>query len=88
MDLNASVRYHSCEQEARFLSIPIHSRLSTMKLAIRIFALSVVIAGVTAAAVTPKNTPVVANHLSATASQPIPLCGPHMGCSAKPNPNK
>jgi len=49
-----------------------------MKHVIRIFALSVVVAGAAAAAVTPKNAPAVTNHQSATASVPTPACGGRM----------
>jgi P pilus assembly chaperone PapD len=56
-----------------------------MKLAIRIFALFVVVAGAAAAAVTPKATPVIRSHQSATASFPIPECGPHI-CPVDQNP--
>ena len=49
-----------------------------MKLAIRIFALSVVVAGAAAAAVTPKTAPIIPSHQSATASMPIPGCGPYI----------
>ncbi|MGA2350546.1 MAG: hypothetical protein ABSF70_08955 [Terracidiphilus sp.] len=52
-----------------------------MKLAIRIFALSLVIAGVTAAAVTPKTAPAIQSHQSATAHVPVPLCGDG-GCTS------
>jgi hypothetical protein len=51
-----------------------------MKLAIRIFALSVVVAGVTAAAVTPKTATPFQSRQSATANLPgpssvqIPVC--------------
>jgi hypothetical protein len=55
-----------------------------MKLVIRIFVLSVVVAGAAAAAVTPKTTPVVPSHQSATASFPMPACGPYI-CPANPN---
>ncbi len=55
-----------------------------MKLAIRIFALSVVVAGAAAAAVTPKTAPVIASHQSATASFPTPMCGPYI-CPAQPD---
>ena len=47
-----------------------------MKLAIRIFALLVVVAGGAAAAVTPKNAPLVPSHQAATAGFPIATCGP------------
>jgi hypothetical protein len=57
-----------------------------MKLAIRIFALSVVVAGAAAAAVTPKTAPVIASHQSATASMPYPGCGPYI-CPAQPSPD-
>jgi len=54
-----------------------------MKLAVRIFALSVVFAGVAAASVSTSTTRPVASHLSATASLPVPGCGPHI---CPPNP--
>lgn len=54
-----------------------------MKLAIRIFALSVVVAGLTAASTSSRPSHVIASHLSATASLPIPQCGPGM-CGQKP----
>jgi len=49
-----------------------------MKHVIRIFALSVVVAGAAAAAVTPKTAPMVPSHQSATASVPSPGCGARM----------
>ncbi len=59
-----------------------------MKLAIRIFALSVVVAGATAATLSSASTHMVAN-LSATASLPVPGCGPHIPtCPPNPNPTK
>ncbi len=48
-----------------------------MKLAVRIFALSVVVAGAAAAAVSPSNKP-IASHQSATAANPTPGCGPYI----------
>lgn len=51
-----------------------------MKLAIRIFALTVVVAGAAAAATTPKTAKPIASHQSATASFPNPYCGPYV-CS-------
>jgi hypothetical protein len=48
-----------------------------MKLAIRIFALSVVFAGVAAASVSNSTArALLPSHQSATASNPIPLCYP------------
>jgi hypothetical protein len=47
-----------------------------MKLALRIFALTVVIAGGAAAATTPKTAPPIQSHQSATASLPTPMCTP------------
>lgn len=47
-----------------------------MKLAIRIFALFAVVAGVAAAATTPKTASAVPSHQSASASFPIAACGP------------
>jgi hypothetical protein len=54
-----------------------------MKFAIRIFALSLIVAGAAAAAVTPKTAPAVPSHQSATASLPAPGCGPYM-CAVNP----
>jgi hypothetical protein len=60
-----------------FLSTKIHQRLPKMKLAIRIFALTVIVAGAAAAATTPKTAQPIASHQSATASFPVPGCGPY-----------
>jgi hypothetical protein len=57
-----------------------------MKLALRIFALTVVVAGATAAATAPRTTPPIASHQSATASLPIPGCGPYI-CPPNPDPD-
>ncbi|MGP8250766.1 MAG: hypothetical protein ACLQHF_01960 [Terracidiphilus sp.] len=46
-----------------------------MKLAVRILALAVVVAGGAAAAVTPK-TPAIKSHQAATATLPVPGCVP------------
>lgn len=54
-----------------------------MKLAIRIFALTIVVAGAAAAATTPKTAPAIASHQSATASFPVPGCGPYI-CPPQP----
>jgi hypothetical protein len=58
-----------------------------MKLAIRVFALSIVLAGVASAALAPKSAPALSSHQSATASMPIPGCGPHIACPATPSGN-
>ena len=47
-----------------------------MKLAIRIFALTLVLAGAAAASVSSSTTKGIASHQSATAGEPIPLCAP------------
>lgn len=47
-----------------------------MKLAIRIFALSVVLAGVAAASVSSSATHAIPSSQAATAKMPIPLCAP------------
>lgn len=47
-----------------------------MKLAVRIFAFSVVVAGAAAAVVSPAHKTVIASHQSATAANPIPQCVP------------
>jgi hypothetical protein len=52
-----------------------------MKLAIRIFALSIVFAGVAAASVSSSSNHVIASHQSATSELPVPGCGPGIpGC--------
>lgn len=52
-----------------------------MKLAIRIFALSVVFAGVAAASVSSSTLGFAQTHQSATDHMPVPLCGPGIpGC--------
>ena len=53
-----------------------------MKLALRIFVLTLVAAGA-AAATTPRTAPPIASHQSATASMPAPVCGPHW-CTPEP----
>ena len=57
-----------------------------MKLAIRIFALSVVVAGAAAASVSSASMKAFPSHQSATASMPNPYCGPHM-CPTQPTGN-
>jgi hypothetical protein len=61
-----------------------------MKLAIRIFVLSIVVAGGAAAAITPKTAPGLPSHQSASASVPAPACGPGMpgGCLVSPSFSK
>ncbi len=49
-----------------------------MKLAIRIFALSLVVAGGAAATVSSSTTSTIPSHQSATSSLPVPGCGPNM----------
>jgi hypothetical protein len=54
-----------------------------MKLAVRIFALSLVIAGAAAASLSSSSTHPIRSHQSATDTLPVPTCGPHMpGCPA------
>jgi hypothetical protein len=47
-----------------------------MKLALRLFALTVVVAGAAAAALTPKDGPIFMSHQAASAAFPIATCGP------------
>lgn len=56
-----------------------------MKLAVRIFALSVAVAGLTAAASTSRTAVAAPSHLSATSPLPAPVsfmpaCGKGLGC--------
>jgi hypothetical protein len=71
----------------RLLEIEFPWGLPSMKLVIRIFALSIVIAGAAAAATMPKPASALVSHQSATGRMPSPACGGHMGCVANPTPN-
>ena len=51
-------------------------RLPVMKLAVRIFALSVVFVGVAAASASHASSSLLPSHQSATATNPVPLCAP------------
>ncbi len=55
-----------------------------MKLAIRIFALTLVVAGAAAAATTPKSAPAIPSRQSVTDTDPVPACGPHV-CAVQPS---
>jgi hypothetical protein len=78
MDLQTIFFYDFSVRKTFFLSIQFHEGLPIMKLAIRIFALSVVVAGAAAAATTPRSAPAIPSHQSASASLPIPECGPYI----------
>jgi hypothetical protein len=55
-----------------------------MKLAVRLLALSIIVAGGAAAAITPKSVPAVNSHQSAAATLPVPACVPGLPtCPAK-----
>jgi hypothetical protein len=56
-----------------------------MKLAVRIFALSVVIAGAAAASVSSSTTQTMRSHQSATERMPVPACGPHIPTCPPPD---
>lgn len=47
-----------------------------MKNVVRLFALTVVVAGAAAAALSSSSKPVLASHQSATAAEPVPVCAP------------
>ena len=62
------------------LSIENQNGVPDMKLALRIFAFAIVVAGAAAASVSSPSH-MIASHQSATGSAlPIPGCGPGMGC--------
>jgi len=54
-----------------------------MKLAIRIFAFAIVVAGAAAASLSSTTAHAITSHQSATAGLPVPTCGPGMGCTLK-----
>jgi hypothetical protein len=80
MDLPAVVQYHLSVNRSSRCQQKIRLEYSDMKLALRIFAFAIVVAGAAAASVSsPSHT--IASHQSATGSAlPIPGCGPGMGC--------
>ena len=81
LDLCVVFRYPFSVREEAFPVNPNHKGLPTMKLAIRIFALTIVVAGAAAAATTPKTASAIPSHQSATAHLPVPECGPGIpGC--------
>jgi hypothetical protein len=63
------------------------ARGKIMKLAIRIFALSIVVAGAAAATVSSSTPRPISSHQSATARLPIPGCGPHICPPPPPDGN-
>ncbi|HWE87116.1 MAG TPA: hypothetical protein VG267_19375 [Terracidiphilus sp.] len=55
-----------------------------MKLALRVFAFAVVVAGAAAASLSSSAPRAIASHQSATAALPVPGCGPKMPTCATP----
>jgi hypothetical protein len=76
MDLRSFLLYHFRVREKSIPVIQIQKGLPIMKLAIRIFALSVVFAGAAAATYSSSTRHIIATHQSATASLPVPGCVP------------
>jgi len=58
-----------------------------MKLAIRAFALSVVLAGAFAVSLSSGSAAAVPNHMAATSGLPVPVCTPDMPCQPDPGTN-
>jgi hypothetical protein len=72
-------------QEAKSFRKSNPEGLPIMKLAIRIFALSVVFVGVAAASVSSSTARTFQSHQAATAGNPIPVCAPGLpGCPDLP----
>jgi hypothetical protein len=80
LDLIDFLAYGSGQLRPGFRPSQILSRLPSMKLVIRIFALSIAVAGITAAT-TSKTAVNFPSHQSATASMPAPVCGGHWQCA-------
>jgi hypothetical protein len=69
--------YSFSEQEAGILSNSIQRGLPIMKVAIRAFAVCIVLAGAAAASLSPASTRLVASSQAGPEDGlPIPLCGP------------
>ena len=81
MDLVKFIDYHFSCREIALPQNRIQKGLPIMKLAIRIFALSVVVAGAAAATLSSSTTHAIPSQQSATAKMPVPLCAPGLpGC--------
>jgi hypothetical protein len=77
MDLLKIMYYHSAREGNSIFPLPPHPlEAFKMKTALRIIALSVVLAGAAAASISPSTTRVFASHQAANANMPIPLCAP------------
>ncbi|HEY2857021.1 MAG TPA: hypothetical protein VGJ21_01230 [Terracidiphilus sp.] len=59
-----------------------------MKLVVRIFALSVVIAGAAAAGLSSSTTSAMASSQSAAGRLPVPTCGPNVPTCPKQQPGR
>jgi len=80
VDLVEFMDYHFSCREIPLPQNRIQKGLPIMKLVIRMFALSVVVAGAAAATLSSSTTHAIASQ-SATAKLPIPLCAPGLpGC--------
>jgi hypothetical protein len=80
LDLERSNYYSVAVQKALPSANPKQKGLPTMKLTLRIFALSIVFVGVAAASVSHSSARALPSHQSATAANPVPLCGPGIPC--------
>jgi hypothetical protein len=81
MDLVKFIDYHFSCREIALPQNRIQKGLPIMKLAIRILALSVVVAGAAAATLSSSTTHAIPSQQSATAKMPVPLCAPGLpGC--------
>jgi hypothetical protein len=78
LDLTVAIEYDSRVRGTTLLTNSIRKGLPTMKLAIRIFALCVFVAGAAAASVSSASTATFQSHQSASSSLPVPTCGPHL----------
>jgi uncharacterized membrane protein len=82
--LRENIALQLLHAKKRIFANPILKGLLIMKLAIRIFALFVVVAG--AAAATTSSSAKFVSHQAANASEPIPPCGPPLCLPQNPPP--
>jgi len=71
-------------KRTNLLSLQILKGPPSMKLIVRAFAVCIVLTGAAAVSLSSATTHSISSHHSATASLPVPLCGPWVPCPPDP----